>query len=615
MRIALINMPFANVQMPSIALTELKSRLEVIFGDRVSVDVLYLNQEFAKSLGIEYYVYLNSSFASHNSGLGDWFFRQLAFPDIKDNSEAYFRRYFPYPTKQIESLKQFILTKRIGLARFVDSLVDKYRLDQCDIVGFTSMFMQNVASFAMARVLKERNPDIVTIMGGANCETPMGQEIIRNVKQIDFVFSGPGLLSLPQFVESCLEDDNRNCHSIKGVFSKKNYIFQSGPDAIGEELNIDVPIELNYDAFLQEFEKNFSNTEIKPVLLFETSRGCWWGERAHCTFCGLNGTSMAYRAMDSDRAVAQFQGLFKYSDRVSRLEAVDNILPKSYLRDVLPRIETPPNICIFYEVKADLSEDDVGVLSKARVKSIQPGIESLATSTLKLMKKGTTCFQNLVLLKNCAKYEIEPTWNLLIGFPGEGADVYRKYIEDLPLLAHLPAPTGVYPVRFDRYSPYFVQAEHYKLELHPTDFYSMVYPFKDESLANMAYYFADTNLTSEYFLIMVRWIPKIREKIDLWNARRANQRDFPPTLCFKQNGSGPIVYDTRSGQVIEHKIDNNIRHLLECMDRPRRIEDMAKELGHLQDFDLARQVAWLQAKGLLFQEGDRFLSLVLPEEP
>ena len=37
---------------------------------------------------------------------------------------------------------------------------------------------------------------------------------------------------------------------------------------------------------------------------------------------------------------------------------------------------------------------------------IQPGIESLATSTVKLMKKGASAFRNTCLLKFCAIYEV-----------------------------------------------------------------------------------------------------------------------------------------------------------------------------------------------------------------
>ncbi len=451
-KIALINMPFANLSFPSIALTQLKAVVDERFKDQVSADIHYLTHDFARYLGLDLYELITGSADAQNAGLGDWFFRQTAFPELANNAGVYLSRYFPFHTEEMNTLKSRILEKRRGLDQFLDSLISKYALDQAQLVGFTSMFMQNAAAFSLARRLKERPSKPIVVIGGANCETPMGQVIVKEVAPIDYVFSGPALKSFPDFVQHCIDGDLSKADSIKGVFTKRNYVFQTGPDAIGEELSIDVPIDLDYQPFLERLTENFPDGEVDPVLLFETSRGCWWGERAHCTFCGLNGISMAYRAMSPDRALKQFDSLFEFAPRVSRMDAVDNILPKSYLHEVLPHLKTPENVSLFYEVKADLSESDVQTLAKARVKIIQPGIESLATSTLKLMKKGTSAFRNLALLKFCAMYGIEPGWNLLIGFPGEGADVYRKYIDDLPLFTHLFPPTGAYPVRFDRYS-------------------------------------------------------------------------------------------------------------------------------------------------------------------
>jgi len=74
-------------------------------------------------------------------------------------------------------------------------------------------------------------------------------------------------------------------------------------------------------------------------------------------------------------------------------------MPKSYLREVFPNLHTPENLTIFYEVKADLSDADLAVLAEARVHSLQPGIEALATSTLKLMKKGTSGSGNVRFLQ------------------------------------------------------------------------------------------------------------------------------------------------------------------------------------------------------------------------
>lgn len=56
-------------------------------------------------------------------------------------------------------------------------------------------------------------------------------------------------------------------------------------------------------------------------------------------------------------------------------------------------LDTPPGMSMVYEVKADLDEDDFRDLARARVMRIQAGIEALNTSTLKLMRKGTSVFQ------------------------------------------------------------------------------------------------------------------------------------------------------------------------------------------------------------------------------
>jgi ribosomal peptide maturation radical SAM protein 1 len=614
-RVALINMPFANLNMPSLALSQLKSRLEEHFKDQIRVDIYYLNHDFANHMGVGFYNDVSSLQDSQNSGLGDWFFRQIAFPALPNNAGVYLTRYFPQRNDQSSSLKERILKSRRGLDQLMEDLITKYELDKADLVGFTSMFMQNVAVFAMAEKIKERNPKVTIIMGGANCESPMGQVIVKNVKQIDYVFSGPALKNLPEFAQHCLDHEESKCSSIKGVFSKRNYFFQTGPDAIGEELSIDVPTKLEYDSFLSTWKENFGNNGAKPVLLFETSRGCWWGERAHCTFCGLNGTTMAYRSMKPELAINLISGLFKFSSTVSRLESVDNILPKNYVQEVLPFINPPENMTIFYEVKADLAEHDVEVLSKAGVRAIQPGIESLNTSTLKLMKKGTSSFQNLILLKNCLLYGVNPAWNLLIGFPGEKEDVYRKYVEDLPLLVHLPPPTGAYPVRFDRYSPYFMKAEEYKLDLHPLDYYSLIYPFEENDLENVAYFFADKNIDAEYAQTTFRWIGPVREQVTRW-VEEWQQPSLAtmPKLFFKEELDGTIILDTRFGDAIEHDVGAVGRALLKYMNKPKDLVDITRKFGHLTGFDPEREIGLLREKRLLFTETGRFLSLVLDRD-
>jgi magnesium-protoporphyrin IX monomethyl ester (oxidative) cyclase len=606
-KITLINMPFADCTLPSIALTQLKSLVEVRFPETVAVDIVYLNHDFSNYFGSDRYSYISFSMLPMFAGLGDWLFRHLAFPSLPDNTEKYLQRFFFGKGKEVQLIKEIIADKRPNLGAFMDELITTYKLDQSQMVGFTSMFQQNAACFAMAKKLKQRNPEIITVMGGANCEFPMGGVIAEQVQDIDFVFSGPASKSFPEFVEYCMDGTPSKGRSIRGVFSRGVPRPQSSAETFGEELSIDTPIELDYEDFIRKFDTPFVGTEIKPVITIETSRGCWWGQRSHCTFCGLNGASMAYRAMKPELAIQLFNTMFRYSGRSNSIQAVDNILPKNYLEQVLPFLETPADMDIFYEVKADLNEQEIAVLAKARVNRIQPGIESLATSTLKLMKKGTSAVQNVNFLKMCADYGVQPFWNLLVGFPGEGADVYRRYMEFLPSLTHLEPPSGVYPVRFDRFSPYHTQAESYGLDLHPMEFYSFVYPFDEASLVDFAYYFSDRNLLADYFTTIAQWLGKLQALIKQWHARWKDSK-LPPRLRFS-DGSGSI-YDSRSGTVVYHSVGELGTALLRFLSKPARMDGVVRAFSAESETDVSGSIALLRGKGLIFEEGDRMISLV-----
>lgn len=606
-KIALINMPFADAPRPSLSMTQLKSVVAEMHP--VDIDIHYFNQEFSKFIGSDLFQFISGQYTS---GLGDWLFRHIAFPDETDNTDKYMRRHFPQNDPQTQKLKEVILQKRDGFDTKLDELIEEYKIAEATIVGFSSMFSQNVACFALANKLKKLNPDICIVMGGANCESPMGEEIIKNVPQVDFIFSGPALISFPELVGHIINGNKDGCHGIKGVFSKKNVSLLTGDAVAGVEKSLDDYIPLDYSGFIDTFDANFPENKNAKLLLFETSRGCWWGERSHCTFCGLNGQSMGYRSMPSDVAIKQFDAMFDYADDCTHFSSVDNIIPQKYTRDVFPNIYPPPHINIFYEVKSSLKEREMELLSEKRVKRLQPGIESLSSSTLELMKKGTTSFSNITFLGYCTLYDILPEWNLLVGFPGEKEDVFKKYCHDLPMLSHLPPPGGCYPVRFDRYSPYFMKAEEYGLDLHPYEFYDYVYPFSKESLMNFAYYFQDRNYGADYINAMLNWIGKLTQIVNDWHARwNSDDGRCHPDLYYLQHN---LIYDSRFDRPVEHEISETSRQVLDVLIKPKTLSALAKSMEDMPGFDAEREIAILREMKLVFHEEERYMSLVLPRK-
>jgi hypothetical protein len=144
-KVLLVNMPFAAPAIPSLALTQLQAV--------APAKILYLNHDFARYIGdADAYRHVLSDHG-FQTGIGDWFFRQAAFPDAPDNTAAYLDRYYANARGPWDVL----LERRAGVDAFLDSWIAKYRMAEADVVGFTALFAQTMASFAMARRLKRVN--------------------------------------------------------------------------------------------------------------------------------------------------------------------------------------------------------------------------------------------------------------------------------------------------------------------------------------------------------------------------------------------------------------------------------------------------------------------------
>ncbi|MFE9426971.1 RiPP maturation radical SAM C-methyltransferase [Kitasatospora sp. NPDC006697] len=610
--VAFVNMPFADWNRPSFALAQLSTMVRQTFDGEVEPRVCYLNQDFAEFFGAALYESLSVSHDHVDTGIGDWLFRELAFPGAPDTTAEYFRRY--YRGERWESFRGQIIERRQELRQFCLELIDRYGLAEADVVGFSSMFAQHVPSLALAQLIKERRAETITVLGGANCEAPMGAVIAERVPAVDYVFSGPALGTFREFLRCLLDGDPGRADAVPGIITRRNCGQPRYRQAIGADRELDDICRPDYQSFFQALSEHGelrATGSSEPMLFFETSRGCWWGQRSHCTFCGLNGESMAYRAMSPEHAVDQFNWLFGYAPEYTKLFCTDNVMPRNYAREVFPRLSPPPGVSIFYEVKLPLSQRDMKAMVAAGVTIVQPGVEALASSTLKLMGKGTTAFQNLQFLKSCDEFGIQPEWNLLIGFPGEDPEVYRKYARELADLRHLIPPHGVYMVRFDRFSPYFKQREEYGLDLHPVDYYALTYPFEQADLAELAYFFADHNI-APYMLDAIEWHDQLSSLVAGWREAWYEQGASRPQLRLAEDGpDGPRVLDSRAGgEPVVVPVDRESVQLLRRLSSPAKVEQLAAQWPGGAD-DLRQRLARLTELRFLFEEDGRVMSLVL----
>jgi ribosomal peptide maturation radical SAM protein 1 len=220
-------------------------------------------------------------------------------------------------------------------------------LDQCAgeilalrprLIGFTTVFQQHVASLALARRLKERAPAVTIVFGGSNCEGVMGAETVRQFPFVDAAVSGEGDLIFPEMVQRVLKGTSLT--GLEGVKTRetvrREFLFGSFDNAPPVRDMNALPYP-DFDDFFAEFNATGFKATWQPRIFFETSRGCWWGEKKHCTFCGLNGQTMEFRSKTGARALEELTFIVKRHPGCE-IQVVDNILDMQYFTDFLPAL-------------------------------------------------------------------------------------------------------------------------------------------------------------------------------------------------------------------------------------------------------------------------------------
>lgn len=485
MNVLFVDMPFG-AQRPAIGVSLLRARLDEAGAPS---RVLYLNMRFARLVGHGDYKYVAEQ-APSQSLAGDWVFSQCLFGERPSADEAYLEMFAERFRRSYASERAIgVLRKCRDLADgFLQGCLDDVDWGSYDIVGFTSTFTQHVASLALAERVKERFPDVLIAFGGANCEDDMGLQLHKSFPFVDLVCSGEADLTFPRLVETlAVGADARRIPGLVIRVEGRTECMSLTPERVRDLDTLPTP---NYDDYFEQLAGLPELCRGSAGVLLESSRGCWWGEKHHCTFCGLNGTSMAFRRKSADRVLAEIEEQVQRY-RPSHVEMVDNILDMRFFKDLLPELRRRRlKLGLFYETKANLRKDQVQLLSDAGVATIQPGIESFSTDILRLMRKGTSAAQNVQLLKWCKELGITAYWNLLYGFPGEDPADYETTARIIDAIHHLQPPQGVGAIRLDRFSPNFTAAEQLGIvNIRPDRSYQFIYDLEETELMNLAYYF------------------------------------------------------------------------------------------------------------------------------
>jgi len=602
MRICLVSMPWHLLETPCLPVGLLHARIGAC-RERHEVADYYGNLRWAEFLGERTageissadYAYVADRGIWH--AMGDWIFASALHDDPRWQEEtfrAYLDRRGLDPGTSVRM--------REHAQEFCDLAAAEILAREPDLVGFSSTFQQNVASLSVARRIKRLRPATKIVFGGGNCDGPMGPALHRGFPFLDYVISGEGEIAFVALVDALAA--GRRLDDVPGLAHRGD----GGETVVNGRAGM-VPIDLipqpDYTEWWQAIQASPLRGELTPVLIYEAARGCWWGEKHHCTFCGLNGTSMKFRSKPAPRVRDELAELVRTYE-ILDVVTVDNILDTAYFRDLLPRLrDLGWDLRLRYEVKANLQPEQLDLLRDAGVCHIQPGIESLNSQVLRLMDKGVHGTQNVRLLRDANDRDLTVDWNYLYGFPGETAADYRPVIGQFPALVHLQPPSGITRILIERFSPHFERPELGFAERRPAEMYRHVYDLDPAELEDLAYQFESApqgigGATEE----------ALRSGVAAW------QRDhLDSALTWQADGDDIVVFDRRTGfPRQEHIVGGAARvRAYRLLERPRTLPGLGRELASaglaLAEDTLARWLGGLRDAGLVFEDGGRIVAL------
>ena len=588
-RIALVSMPWAIFNRPSIQLGALKGYLET--HSQLQVHTFHPYLEIARAIGTDTYRLI-----SGDSWAGEALYSPLLFPEQREKARKLF--YNRFDKKQARTLDFDRIQE--DLKQGVEQVAARLH-NQYDLIGFSVCFNQLFSSLVMAERLKNLDNPCPIVFGGSSCVGEIGASLVTAFPQIDYVVDGEGETVLAAL---CLALGGHSDRWPQRVFSRRTD-GQRSPvrtDEIKDLNTLPVP---DYSPYFTELKRLFPASPFIPTLPIEFSRGCWWNK---CRFCNLNLQWRHYRSKDHSRCLTEVEQLAR-EHRCLNFTFTDNALPVKE-SDLFFRTlaEQKKDYHFFAEIRTITDPEKIRLYRRGGLTSIQVGIEALSTTLLQSLRKGTSCIENIAVMRQSQESGIRLDGNLIVEFPGSGQTEVDETMAALEsVLPYHPLLAASFFLGYG--SPVHSHPHDYGIRAvtqHPNN--QKLFPRK--VLKGL------TPLIQDYRGDRLRqrklWKPVV-EKIQSWHQfhLRRKQTD-PPPLSYRDGGSFLIIRQERiNGLPLQHRLSGPSREIYLFCTTIRSFTEISRRFPRIKQETLRTFLHDLVQKYLVFCEQNRYLSLAV----
>ncbi len=609
--VALVSAPWPLFNRPSIQLGAIKAFLQQQL-PQVKVSCHHLYLDYASSLGYPIYEEISQS-----TWLAEPIAAALLYPENLDKIQRLWRK----KAARSPACKGIdFLELCSGFQGISQEVIKTKNWKDFHIIGFSICFSQLTSTIYLIRLIKKLAPSVPVVVGGPGCSGQLGASLLRTFHQIDYVIQGEGERPMLELLKSLFGlPGGKPLSSIAGLLTRHTPAHMLEQADQIPDLNL-LPIP-DFADYFDHLEKLPPGKKFLPKIPLEISRGCWWKNAISlkssggCAFCNLNIQWRGYRHKSPEKVKQELKTVTQKYENLS-ISFMDNILPPKKLKELFNQIASmDKDFRLFCEIRATTSLDELKNMARAGIREVQVGIEGLSTSLLKKINKGTRAIDNLEIMKNCEIPGLPHiTGNLIMEFPSSDEGDVDETLKNLDF-AMMFRPLKAIPFWLGYGSPVWQNPSKFgirRISNHP--YYKALFP---EDI------FSRLVLIVQHYQGRLRhqkaiWKP-VKEKVQQWHEVYAKLHEAPcslPILYYEDGGDFLIIHHRRiKGYDMTHKLKGTSRKIYLFCETQRRADQIFRAFPNFTQDQILSFLKTMVEKKLMFQEGDRFLSLAVPLRP
>lgn len=291
---------------------------------------------------------------------------------------------------------------------------------QPDLVGFSTTTSGFLDGYELATMIKEANPEIITVFGGAHVSS-MGADLLKNRNNIDFLSMGEGEVTLAELASG------NDVNEIPGLIWKDNGDPVSNPPRIHiKDLDsLPFPSYEKLDGFPKGYNLPLFSYALTPGATMITSRGCPY----QCSFCDRSVFKQSYR-YNSAEYIYEHMRYLRTRFNVRHINIYDDLFTThrrriALLCDLL--VSKPLGMQFNCAVRVGYADDAMlEMLKDAGCLQVSLGVETGDPQLMEVHKAGVDLDQVRDTVNRIQKKGLRAKGLFMMGLPGDTEESIQK---------------------------------------------------------------------------------------------------------------------------------------------------------------------------------------------